>query len=122
MPWWDDYKKAFLNGIDPIAAIGETVSQHAQQVPPPASPTPPLPERWWNNAAPHPLFPVPQPGAPTDFGGQGIPNPDNVRPMPDTQMPAAPLSGGQFSRDNFRGQMPLRLAFPTLNGLLRQQS
>jgi hypothetical protein len=107
MSWWDDYKKAFLKGINPADSIGDQISYHTQQIPGPQIPTPPTPERWYNNAAPHPLFPQP-PGAPPSFSGPVFPNSNNVRPLPDTQTPAEPIQGGTASVDNFKGQVPLR--------------
>ncbi|MCU1338849.1 MAG: hypothetical protein JWO19_4430 [Bryobacterales bacterium] len=106
--WLRDYTLAFLNGVNPLAAIGENISDQAQQVPGPQIPTAPLPDRWYRKDVAHPLFPVPQQGASTDFGGMIIPNPDNLRVLPDTQSPADPLSRGVITADNFRGKAPLK--------------
>ena len=108
MGWWDDYKQAFLKGINPVDNVLRQYDENSAQANPIPAPTPPTPDRWYRNNVPHPLFPVPQQGAPADFSGPVIPNPNNVRVLPDTQMPADALNSGQLSTDNFRGQVPLR--------------
>jgi hypothetical protein len=119
--WWSDYKKAFLNGINPVAGIGENLNLDFPA--PTVAAPPPVPDRWWRPNEPHPLYPQggEYGGAPPDFGGAVIPNPNNVRVLPDTRVPADPLVQGKTSMDNFRGKTPVQRAFTPLKNLLRQQ-
>jgi hypothetical protein len=120
MQWWQNYASSLLGLINPASSIENQISYHTQQIPGPQIPVAPTPERWWNPAMPHPLYPAPQ-GPPPDFGGTVLPNQNNVRALADTQAPADQLRDGHMSTDNFRGKAPVRTAFPTLNGLLRLQ-
>jgi hypothetical protein len=70
-------------------------------------PTAPVPLNWLDPqpGIVRPMFPV---GPPADFGGAIIPNPDGIRPLPDTEAPGAQLSGAKFSTDNFNGKTPIK--------------
>jgi hypothetical protein len=104
-----NYLLAYLNGLNPLSSIEDQMSQNTEQmIPPPNPAAPPTPSRWWRNDEAHPLYPIPQ-GAPADFAGMVIPNPDNLRVLPDTQAPADVLSQGKLSTGNFTGKKtPLR--------------
>jgi hypothetical protein len=117
--WWKNYASSLLGLINPVAGVGSVLNL---DFPAPHIPAPPTPDHWWRNDMPHPVYPMPQQGPPSEFGGAVLPNPNGVEPTLDTQMPATKLSGAQFAHDNFKGKAsPARFAFPNLQGVLRQQ-
>jgi hypothetical protein len=70
-------------------------------------PTAPVPLNWLDPkpGVVRPMFPL---GPPADFGGAIIPNPDNIRALPDTESPGVQLSGGKLSTENFTGKAPIK--------------
>jgi hypothetical protein len=94
--WWDDYKKAFLKGINPIDSIGEHISIHAGQVPGPQIPTAQPPTQWYRPGAPQAIpgaMPPPQQqAAPLEAPDEATPPPQPLSNRRSSSVPLRMLS------------------------------
>lgn len=115
LQWLKNYGQAFANGVNPMVGIGEIVDKNTQAMyPGPQIPTPPTPQHWSTQHG-GPLFPYtpPSQGAPADFGGTVLPNPDGIRPMADTDSTA--VRNPAFSTQNFYGRPKGDISNPPKN-------